>query len=170
MEMEFETLVKRNNEISITEIRNMNPTHIIISPGPGRPCDSGISIDIIKELKSEYPILGICLGHQAIGEVFGATIVNAAKICHGKIGIISHDGKGVFKDIPTPFKATRYHSLAIKEDTLPDCLSITARSEDNEIQGIRHKDYNIEGVQFHPESIASENGHKLLRNFIEGNK
>ncbi|MEI7941584.1 MAG: aminodeoxychorismate/anthranilate synthase component II [Candidatus Riflemargulisbacteria bacterium] len=161
-----EVLVKRNDEITIADIRQLDPSHIVLSPGPGRPEDAGICLEVLKEFKGEKPILGICLGHQAIGQFFGAKIVNAKNICHGKIDKMINDGKGVFCGVPSEIKATRYHSLVIDESTISSELEITARTPDNEIMGVRHKVLNIEGVQFHPESIGSEYGMELLGNFI----
>ncbi|MGC8766440.1 MAG: bifunctional anthranilate synthase component II/anthranilate phosphoribosyltransferase [Brevinematia bacterium] len=158
--------VFRNDEISIEEIKALSPSGIIISPGPGYPKDAGISEEIIKEFYTKVPILGVCLGHQAIGEVFGGKIIHAKKIMHGKTSIIMHSGKDIFKDIPNPIKATRYHSLVIDPTTLPNELEITATSEDEEIMGIKHKEYPLFGVQFHPESIATEYGMKMIKNFI----
>jgi anthranilate synthase/aminodeoxychorismate synthase-like glutamine amidotransferase len=159
--------VIRNNKITIDEIKTLNPTHLILSPGPGRPEEAGICLDVIDKFKGITPILGICLGHQAIGQYFGANIIKAKNICHGKIDEIKNNGKGVFKDLPKTFKATRYHSLVIEESSLCSCLEITARTPDHEIMGIRNKKLHIEGVQFHPESIGSEYGMELLANFLD---
>ncbi len=161
-----EVLVKRNDEITINDIRVLNPNHIVLSPGPGRPEDAGILIEVIKEFKGVKSILGICLGHQAIGHFFGANIIKAKQVCHGKIDMMINDGKGVFSGLPSEIKATRYHSLVIEEATLSPELEITARTPDNEIMGVRHKSLDIEGVQFHPESIGSEYGMEILNNFI----
>ncbi len=166
-EMGVEIKVARNDELTIAEILKMKPDHLMISPGPCSPKEAGISVDIIKKLGGKIPILGVCLGHQSIGYAYGGDIVRAKKLMHGKTSEISHDGKGVFVGMPNPFKATRYHSLAIKKETLPDCLVVTAQSEDGEIMGVRHKTLPVEGVQFHPESILTESGRILLRNFIE---
>ena len=158
--------VVRNDAMSIEEIAKLAPTHIVISPGPGRPEDAGISIQVVKTFAGQIPILGVCLGHQAIGQAFGARIVSAQEIVHGKAEPIAVDGKGLFRSIPSPATFTRYHSLAIEESTLAEDFEITARSADGEIMGIRHKTYVLEGVQFHPESIASELGKTLLKNFL----
>ncbi len=166
-EMGVEIKVARNDELTIAEILKMKPDHLMISPGPCSPKEAGISVDIIKKLGGKIPILGVCLGHQSNGYAYGGDIVRAKKLMHGKTSEISHDGKGVFVGMPNPFKATRYHSLAIKKETLPDCLVVTAQSEDGEIMGVRHKTLPVEGVQFHPESILTESGRILLRNFIE---
>ncbi len=159
--------VVRNDEIPVEEILKRQPTHILISPGPCSPKEAGISVETIKELAGKIPILGVCLGHQSIGYAFGGDIVRAQKLMHGKTSQISHDGKGVFKGLPNPFRATRYHSLVIQKETLPECLEVTATSEDGEIMGVRHKTLPVEGVQFHPESILTESGKVLLRNFLE---
>lgn len=166
-EMGVEIEVARNDELTIDEILKKNPSHLLISPGPCSPKEAGISVEIIKQLGGKLPILGVCLGHQSIGYSYGGDIVRAKKLMHGKTSQISHDGKGVFKGMPNPFKATRYHSLAIRKETLPDCLVVTAESEEGEIMGVRHKSLPVEGVQFHPESILTESGRILLRNFIE---
>jgi len=157
----------RNDEITIGQIEDLNPDRICISPGPKSPKDAGISVDVLKHFKGKLPILGVCLGHQAIGEAFGGKIVRAKQVMHGKTSLIAHTGVGVFKDIPSPFTVIRYHSLAIERASLPACLEVTAWTDDGEIMGVRHKEYDIEGVQFHPESILSEHGHKMLKNFLE---
>ncbi|MBB6481916.1 bifunctional anthranilate synthase component II/anthranilate phosphoribosyltransferase [Spirochaeta isovalerica] len=162
--------VHRNNAISIEDIREMNPHAIIISPGPGRPEDAGISMETVRTFAGKIPILGVCLGHQVIGEVFGGKIIPAARIVHGMVEPVSHDGKGVFRNLSAPLNCTRYHSLAIEEKSLPAELEITARTPDGEIMGVRHRDYVVEGVQFHPESIASEEGKRMLRNFLNYRK
>jgi|TARA_B100000959_G_scaffold177320_1_gene185484 anthranilate synthase/aminodeoxychorismate synthase-like glutamine amidotransferase len=158
--------VFRNNKISIEKIEAIKPKKIVISPGPGIPEKAGISVKIVRAFAGKVPILGVCLGHQAIGNAFGAKIVHAGKLMHGKTSMIKHDGKTIFKNLPVPFKATRYHSLVISRDTLSDDFKITAESEDNEIMGIRHKKYFLEGIQFHPESIMTETGKDLLENFL----
>jgi len=158
--------VHRNNSITIEDIRKMNPEAIIISPGPGRPEEAGISMEAVRTFAGSVPILGICLGHQVIGEVFGGKIVSAARIVHGMVEPVSHDGKAIFRNLPAPLNCTRYHSLAIEETSLPAELEITARTPDGEIMGVRHREYVVEGVQFHPESIASEEGKRMLRNFL----
>ncbi len=159
--------VFRNDKITIPEIEKLNPERIVISPGPCTPKEAGISIDVIKHFAGKIPILGVCLGHQAIGAAYGGEIINAPRLMHGKISIIHHDGKTIFADLPNPFEATRYHSLIIKRETLPDCLEITAWTDINEIMGVRHKEYIVEGVQFHPESILTKVGKDLLRNFLK---
>ncbi len=155
------------NDFDIEEIEKINPDKIVISPGPGRPENSGVSLQIIKKMGEAIPILGVCLGHQAIGYVFGAKIAHAKRIMHGKTSKIYHDGKGVFKNVKNPIYATRYHSLIVSPANLPDCLKIPAKTDQDEIMGIRHKYYPIEGVQFHPESILTEDGRKIIRNFLE---
>jgi anthranilate synthase component 2 len=157
--------VVRNDKISIAEITKLNPKAIVLSPGPCSPDDAGVCLRVIAELKEQYPILGVCLGHQAIGQAFGGEVVKTYPM-HGKISEIYHTDKSVFKSIPSPFKATRYHSLIIKKETCPSDLEITATTKDGIIMGVAHKKYNIHGVQFHPESIASEHGHQLIKNFI----
>ncbi len=162
-----EIQVYRNDKITLQDLKNLNPDHIIISPGPGRPEEAGISLDTIRYFNGKVPILGICLGHQAIVQALGGKIVSAARIVHGKVEPMEHDGKGLFRNIPRNTPYTRYHSLAAEEASLPECLEITARSADGEIMGIRHKSHTLEGVQFHPESIGSEQGHQLLKNFLK---
>jgi len=166
-EMGQELVVKRNDEITTDEIADLAPDKIIISPGPCTPNEAGVSVETIQRFAGEIPILGVCLGHQSIGQAFGGKIVRAAQLMHGKTSPIQHDGHGVFQGLPSPFAATRYHSLVIERETCPDCLEITAETADGEIMGIRHKELPIEGVQFHPESILTENGKELLRNFVE---
>jgi glutamine amidotransferase of anthranilate synthase or aminodeoxychorismate synthase len=166
-----EVVVKRNDEIAIEDIKNMEGIDaIVISPGPCTPTEAGISVDVIKNFKGIYPILGVCLGHQSIGQAFGAKIVKAKCLMHGKTSKIYHNEKGLFEGIPNPFNAVRYHSLVIDELTLPEDIEITARSDDGEIMAIEHKKYPIWGVQFHPESILTEYGHKLLENFLKMSK
>jgi anthranilate synthase component 2 len=157
----------RNDEITIEEIEALGPKRICISPGPKSPKDAGISVEVLRHFKGKLPILGVCLGHQAIGDAFGGNIIRAKQVMHGKTSLIAHTGEGVFKDIPSPFTVIRYHSLAIERASLPSCLEVTAWTDDGEIMGVRHKEYDIEGVQFHPESILSEHGHKMLQNFLE---
>ena len=166
-ELGAEIQVVRNDEIPVEEILPRKPDHILISPGPCTPKEAGISVETIKRLSGQIPILGVCLGHQSIGYAFGGEIVRAQKLMHGKTSQISHDGKGVFKGMPNPFRATRYHSLAIQRETLPECLEISATSEEGEIMGVRHKTLPVEGVQFHPESILTESGKRMLQNFLE---
>lgn len=159
--------VYRNDKITLDEIRAKKPAGIVISPGPGRPNDAGVSLDIIRQLGTDLPILGVCLGHQSIGQVFGGKIIGAPTLMHGKISQIHHDNQGVFSGLDNPFPATRYHSLVIEKDTFPDCLEITAQVEDGTIMGVQHRDYpHIQGVQFHPESILTTAGKQLLRNFL----
>ena len=160
-------IVKRNDMISINEINKMNPDKIIISPGPGRPEDSKISIDIIKELGSKIPILGVCLGYQGIGICFGAKIVNAPVLMHGKVSQVQHDNKTIFQDIPQNFYAGRYHSLIIEKESLNGDLEITSKTSDDVVMGVRHKTFPIEGIQFHPESILTQQGENIIRNWIE---
>jgi len=159
--------VYRNDKITIEQVNNLSPDAIVISPGPGTPLEAGISNDIIKEFAGKIPILGVCLGHQCIGYVFGGKIVRADRIMHGKTSLIYHHGKGIYEGIENPFEATRYHSLIIKKGTLPLCLEITAWTQEEEIMGVRHKEYDIEGVQFHPESILTKAGINILRNFVK---
>jgi len=158
--------VYRNDEIGLEEIRIKKFDKIVISPGPGRPEDAGISMEVIQYFYDKIPILGICLGHQCIGQVFGGKIINAKKIMHGKTSQIFHNSKGIFKDIPSPFTATRYHSLVVERDSFPDNLEITAWTEDEEIMGLQHKEYPVYGIQFHPESILTKEGMNILRNFL----
>ena len=165
-----EVKVVRNDKISIEEINKLNPQYIVISPGPCTPNEAGISLELIEAFKGKIPILGVCLGHQSIGQAFGGKIIHAQTIMHGKTSKISHNNKGVFKGIKNPFIATRYHSLVVEKQTLPNCFDITAWTDDNEIMGIKHKELAIEGVQFHPESILSEHGHDLLKNFLDQNE
>ncbi|MHB1000646.1 MAG: aminodeoxychorismate/anthranilate synthase component II [Armatimonadota bacterium] len=166
-EMGEELQVYRNNSITIDDIERMKPDRILISPGPCTPKEAGISVETIKHFAGKIPILGVCLGHQSIGYAFGGDIVRADRLMHGKTSPIHHDGKGVFKGMPNPFEAIRYHSLVIKRETMPSCLEITAETEIGEIMGVRHKELMIEGVQFHPESILTQDGKILLRNFLE---
>ncbi|SFB26418.1 anthranilate synthase, component II [Collimonas sp. OK607] len=157
----------RNDEITLDEINALKPDRICLSPGPCSPKEAGICVDLLQQFAGKLPILGVCLGHQAIGEAFGGKVIRAQKVMHGKTSPITHTGVGVFKDLPNPFTVIRYHSLAIERSSIPACLEITAWTEDGEIMGVRHKEYDIEGVQFHPESILSEHGHALLRNFVQ---
>jgi len=156
----------RNDEITLEQIAAMKPDRICISPGPCTPHEAGVSVPLLKEFAGKLPILGVCLGHQSIGAAFGGKVIRAKQVMHGKTSVISHTGAGVFKDLPSPYTIIRYHSLAIERESLPDCLEVTAWTEDGEIMGVRHKHYQIEGVQFHPESILSEHGHSLLKNFL----
>jgi anthranilate synthase component 2 len=171
-ELGVEVQVFRNDQISIAQMEKLNPEQIVISPGPCTPNEAGISVEAIKHFAGEKPILGVCLGHQSIGQAFGGKIVHAGAIMHGKTSMIRHKGIGVFREISNSFEATRYHSLVIEQQSLPECLEVTAWTETesgelDEIMGVRHKDYPIEGMQFHPESILTEYGHKLLQNFLE---
>src|SRR5690606_11464748 len=165
-ELGQEIVVKRNDEIDIAGVEALRPDHILISPGPRTPSEAGISLELVERFKGEIPILGVCLGHQTIGQAFGGEVVRAERLMHGKTSEIQHDGRGVFAGLPNPVIATRYHSLILRRDTLPDCLEITAETSEGEIMGIRHKTYPIEGVQFQPESIITEHGHQMLRNFL----
>ncbi|WP_273430287.1 aminodeoxychorismate/anthranilate synthase component II [Chitinibacter tainanensis] len=158
--------VHRNDEISIEQIEAMNPKYLVISPGPCSPLEAGISVPAIKHFAGKLPIMGVCLGHQSIGEAFGGKIIHAKTLMHGKVSPVIHNNIGMFRDIPSPVTVTRYHSLAIERESLPDCLEVTAWTEDGEIMGVRHKTLAIEGVQFHPESILTEHGHKMLENFL----
>jgi anthranilate synthase component 2 len=160
--------VFRNDAITLKEIAAMKPDYLVISPGPCSPKEAGISVDAIKEFASKIPILGVCLGHQSIGYAFGGEIVHAKQLMHGKLSPVQHANTGIFSGLPNPFTATRYHSLAIRRETIPDCLEITAWTEDGEIMGVRHKAHAIQGVQFHPESIMTEHGHAMLKNFLLG--
>ena len=159
--------VFRNDKITIPEIEQMNPARIVISPGPCTPKEAGISIEVIKHFSGRIPILGVCLGHQSIGAAFGGDIIRAPRLMHGKTSQIYHNGETIFKGLPNPFEATRYHSLIIRRETIPDCLEITAWTDIGEIMGVRHKEFVIEGVQFHPESILTREGKALLRNFLD---
>jgi anthranilate synthase component 2 len=166
-ELGADVRVVRNDEITVSEVEAMAPERLVVSPGPRTPKEAGISVELIERLAGKLPILGVCLGHQCIGEAFGATISGAGEIRHGKSSRIEHDGKGVFRGLPNPFEAIRYHSLAIQPDSVPECLEVTARSDSGVIMGVRHRQHLIEGVQFHPESIATPIGKDLLRNFLE---
>ena len=161
--------VFRNDAISIAEIHRLRPDYLVISPGPCAPAQAGISLEAIREFAGTIPLLGVCLGHQAIGEAFGGRVVHARRLMHGKVSPVHHHGSGVFRALPDPLTCTRYHSLAIERDSLPDCLEITAWTDDGEIMGVHHRALAVEGVQFHPESILTEHGHDLLRNFLEEN-
>jgi len=171
-ELGVDVQVFRSDAISVDEIETLDPAHIVISPGPCTPNEAGISIEVINHFRGKVPILGICLGHQCIGQAFGGNIIRAGKVMHGKLSSIYHNGKGVLRDLEKPFTATRYHSLVIDKANLPDCLEVTAWTEDDEgnieeIMGVRHLEMAVEGVQFHPESILSEHGHQLLGNFLK---
>jgi anthranilate synthase component 2 len=166
-ELKQEVEVYRNDEITIDEIKKKNPQYIVLSPGPCTPNEAGISLEVVNIFKGEIPILGVCLGHQTIGQAFGGKIIHAKTLMHGKTSQIHHTNQGVFKDLKNPFTATRYHSLVIDRATLPSCLEVTAWTNDEEIMGVRHKTLPIEGVQFHPESVLTEHGHDLLNNFLK---
>ena len=166
-ELGGDVLVRRNDEMTLDQIESSLPSRILISPGPGRPADAGISAELIRRFSGRAPILGVCLGHQAIGEVFGGRVVRAATVVHGKASEIKHDGKSIFKGLHSPFKAGRYHSLVVERESLPACLEISAETNDGVIMGLRHREKKIEGVQFHPESILTPAGKRLLQNFLE---
>ncbi len=166
-EMNVELKVVRNDKITIDEIRKLHPEGIVISPGPCTPKEAGVSVPLIKEFYKEIPILGVCLGHQSIGEAFGGDVVKAPSVVHGKTSEVLHEGKGIFNSIPNKFLATRYHSLVISPKTMPAVLEVTAKTQDGVVMGVQHKQYPIFGVQFHPESIATQHGKILLRNFVE---
>lgn len=167
-ELNVKPVVFRNDKISLGKIKDLHPDRIVISPGPGRPTDAGISLDLIKKFAGKIPILGVCLGHQCIGEAFGGNIIQAKHLMHGKTSRIAHTGKEIYQSIPNPFEATRYHSLVIDRKTLPDCLEVTAwtQDRDKEIMGVRHKQFPLWGVQYHPESVLTNSGKNILRNFI----
>ncbi|GAB4139110.1 MAG: aminodeoxychorismate/anthranilate synthase component II [Sphingomonadales bacterium] len=165
-ELGAEVAVCRNDQIDVAGVRAMQPAAIILSPGPCTPNEAGICLDLIAAVAAEIPLLGVCLGHQAIGQAFGGRVVRAPQVMHGKTSAIRHDGKGVFAGLPNPFTATRYHSLIVARDSLPDCLEIAAESKDGLIMGLRHREWPLHGVQFHPESIATDHGHALLANFL----
>ncbi|MFT0545015.1 aminodeoxychorismate/anthranilate synthase component II [Allopusillimonas ginsengisoli] len=166
-ELGEEVKVLRNDQTTVEEIAALAPTRICVSPGPCSPAEAGISIELIRHFAGKLPILGVCLGHQAIGAAYGGDIVRAQQIMHGKVSSITHRGTDIFKGLPSPFTVTRYHSLAIDRNTLPECLEITAETDDGEIMGVRHKTLPVYGVQFHPESVLSEHGHALLKNFLD---
>jgi anthranilate synthase component 2 len=169
-ELGAEVSVYRNDAVTLGEIAAWQPTHIVISPGPCTPNEAGISVAAIRAFAGRIPILGVCLGHQAIGQAFGGRIVRAQRVMHGKLSAVTHDGRGVFAGLASPLTATRYHSLAIERASLPACLEVTATSEDDEIMGVRHRELAVEGVQFHPEAILTEHGHALLSHFLEGRR
>ncbi|MEK3890186.1 aminodeoxychorismate/anthranilate synthase component II [Bacillus sp. FSL K6-3431] len=166
-ELGEEILVKRNDNISIDEITQLEPNYLVISPGPCTPDEAGISLEAIRYFSGKIPILGVCLGHQAIGQVFGGEVIKAERLLHGKTSAILHDGKTVFSGLDNPFRATRYHSLIVNKENLPDCLEVSAWTDSDEIMGIRHRELAVEGVQFHPESIMTEAGKQLLKNFLQ---
>ena len=167
-ELGEEVRVARNDEITLDEIAALAPDRICISPGPCSPNEAGVSVPVLERFAGKVPILGVCLGHQAIGHAFGGRVIRAKTLMHGKTSLIHHHSNSVFTGLPDPFTATRYHSLVIERESLPDCLEVTAWTDDGEIMGVRHKTLTVQGVQFHPESILTEHGHQLLRNFIEG--
>ena len=166
-ELGEDPVVRRNDEVTVDDVEAMNPSRICISPGPGRPEDAGISSQLVERLGPRRPLLGVCLGHQCIGEVFGGKVVRARRLMHGKTSPVHHDGTGVFRGLPNPFDATRYHSLLLEPPSVPDCLEINARTAEGEIMGLRHRQFPIHGVQFHPESILTAEGKRLLKNFLE---
>ena len=168
-ELGWEPVAHRNDAITVQQIEALAPSHIVISPGPCTPLEAGVSNDVLRELSGRVPILGVCLGHQCMGHVFGGRVIRAPRVMHGKTSMIHHTGVGVFADLPNPFRATRYHSLIIERETIPDCLEITAETDRGEIMGVRHRDFAacpVEGVQFHPEAILTTAGYDLLRNFL----
>ena len=167
-ELGAEVSVFRNDEITVEQVEALGPSHIVLSPGPCTPNEAGITLPVIERMAGKVPLLGVCLGHQAIGQAFGGKVVRAGQVMHGKTSRIRHDGKGVFRDLADDFVATRYHSLVVEAASLPGCLEASARSEDGEIMGLRHRELAVEGVQFHPEALLTEHGHKMLQNFLEG--
>ena len=169
-ELGAEVRVCRNDAVSLEDIERLRPARLVVSPGPCTPDQAGISLAAIRRYAGAIPILGVCLGHQAIGQAFGGKVVKARRVMHGKLSSVRHDGKGVFAGLPGAFSATRYHSLAVERATLPDCLEVSAQSEEGEIMGLRHRTLPVEGLQFHPEALLTEHGHAMLRNFIEGRR
>jgi anthranilate synthase component 2 len=172
-ELDADVKVVRNDELDIEAIKALKPDHLVISPGPCTPLEAGVSVEAILEFAGKIPVLGVCLGHQSIGQAFGGKIVHAREVMHGKTSPIHHADSGVFSSLDNPFQATRYHSLVIEKESMPDCLEMTAWTQDesggvDEIMGVRHKEYEIQGVQFHPESILTDHGHQMLKNFLEG--
>ena len=167
-ELGAEVRVFRNDEVTVEEVVALAPSHVVLSPGPCTPDEAGITLPLIARLAGRVPLLGVCLGHQAIGQAFGGRVVRAKRVMHGKTSVISHDQKGIFKEIKMNFVATRYHSLVVERRSLPACLDVTADAEDGEIMGLRHRSLPVEGVQFHPEALLTEHGHKMLENFIQG--
>jgi len=165
-ELGADVKVIRNNALTLADIERMKPAQIVVSPGPCTPNEAGISLEAIRRFAGTIPILGVCLGHQAIGQAFGGKVIKAGRVMHGKVSSVRHDGKGVFSGLPDGFTATRYHSLAVERASLPACLEVTAESEDGEIMGLRHRTLPVEGVQFHPEALLTEHGHAMLRNFM----
>ncbi len=169
-ELGEEVKVLRNDQATVSDIEALRPSHIVISPGPCTPNEAGITLELIARLAGRTPILGVCLGHQAIGQAFGGKVVKAKRVMHGKVSRIHHDGQGVYAGVPQDFVATRYHSLVVERSSLPECLALTAESEDGEIMGLRHRSAAVEGVQFHPEALLTEHGHSMLKNFLEGRR
>jgi anthranilate synthase component 2 len=167
-ELGAEVKVLRNNALTLEDIESMRPAQIVVSPGPCTPNEAGVSLGAIGRFAGKIPILGVCLGHQAIGQAFGGKVVRARRVMHGKLSSVRHDRRGVFAGLPDPLTATRYHSLVVERESLPDCLEVSAESEDGEIMGLRHRTLRVEGVQFHPEALLTEHGHAMLKNFIEG--
>jgi anthranilate synthase component 2 len=167
-ELEQDVVVYRNDEITLEQVAELKPRHIVISPGPCTPNEAGISVPLINRFAGKVPILGVCLGHQAIGQAFGGKVVHAKQVMHGKTSMVTHNSTSVFRDLPNPLQATRYHSLVVERDSLPACLEVTAWTADGEIMGVRHRKLAVEGVQFHPEAILTESGHALLANFLKG--
>ena len=167
-ELNAEVKVVRNDELTVEQIKALNPERIVVSPGPCTPNEAGVSLAVIREFAGKLPLLGVCLGHQSIGQAFGGEVVRARVAMHGKTSPVFHLDQGVFQGLANPLTVTRYHSLAIRRETLPACLEVTAWTEDGEIMGVRHREFAVEGVQFHPESIRTEHGHRLLRNFLQG--
>ena len=161
--------VYRNDQITLNDVDALAPSHVVISPGPCTPNEAGISVDLVREYGASIPILGVCLGHQSIAQAYGGNIVRAPTLMHGKTSMIEHQGEGIFNELPSPFQATRYHSLVVDESTLPDCFVVTARADDGQIMGIAHREDPVVGVQFHPESILTQYGHKMLHNFLQQN-
>ena len=166
-ELGQELIVHRNDKLTLDQVKRLKPDRIVISPGPGSPKDAGVYNEVIRQLGPTIPLLGVCLGHQAIGQAFGGDVIRAKTLMHGKTSPILHEGKSVFAGLPSPFTATRYHSLAVKRESLPDCLEVTSWTADGEIMGLQHRTRPIHGVQFHPESIATEHGHDMLANFLD---
>jgi para-aminobenzoate synthetase component 2 len=166
-ELGEEPIVFRNDAVTVEGIAELAPTHIVISPGPCTPLEAGVSNDVIRAFAATTPILGVCLGHQAIGHVFGGNVIRAPRLMHGKTSLIYHDGRRVFAGLPSPFQATRYHSLVIERETMPECLTLTAKTDRGEVMGVRHREYPVEGLQFHPEAILTEHGHRMLRSFLD---
>ncbi|MBF0417681.1 MAG: aminodeoxychorismate/anthranilate synthase component II [Magnetococcales bacterium] len=167
-ELGVEVRVARNDALTVDQIEAMAPDQLVISPGPGNPDQAGITLEVIRRLGGRIPLLGVCLGHQAIGQAYGGLVVRAPHLMHGKTSMIQHDGTGVFRDLPVPFCATRYHSLVVARESIPDCLRVTAWTDDGLVMGLRHREWMVEGVQFHPESILTEHGHAMLANFLKG--